>query len=287
MANKKLVWFVRHGEAGHNVTHDSTKRDPGLTAHGREQALAVAASGVLRVDAQLLVTSPMRRTLETATFAVSGEGVNPGLKRIATPDLQEIGTSNADTGRPPDELREEFGKAFDFSEVEEMWYVKPKPWCKQRRIPLEDGQRALVERQQRFIKWLANRPESRVIVVTHHGFICHLLGVELANCEVVAMELHPSLVFVEQRHQAAIRLPIVGVDNRSITHKGSAPLRAAPATILKHYGKYVLASSQRAASSPSSRMLLLAPSRRRLLICVQAAAISAILTLALWRFVRK
>ncbi|KAG8458301.1 hypothetical protein KFE25_005148 [Diacronema lutheri] len=278
---RKLVWFVRHGEATHNVSHDSTTRDPGLTPAGYTQAVQLDASGALRLGAQLVAASPMRRTLETAQLAVPAQ---LGVPRIATHLLQEIGTSNADTGRPPAELRAEFGDAFDLSELEEMWYVKPAPWCKQRRIGLDDGQRALAARMADFVRWLGARAEERVIVVTHHGFLCHLLGIELANCEVAAMELTPTLEWAVQPTALVRHLPIVGIDRVPMRHKGSAPLRASRETIAKHYGAYVLAASERAVSPHSARGSW-ALVRRRLLV-LQAAAIAGIVTLALARLER-
>lgn len=277
----KLVWFVRHAEAAHNVSHDSSTRDPGLTPAGREQAAQLELSGALRVGAELVVSSPMRRTLETAQIAVPAA---PGVARVATHLVQEIGTSNADTGRPPSELRAEFGEAFDLSELEEMWFVKPSPWCKQRRIALDDGVRALVARKEAFALWLASRPETRIIVVTHHGFICHLLGVELANCEVLPVELTPALEWAHQLSSLPPRLPIVGVDSRPMTHKGSGPLKASPKTIAKHYGKYVLAAAERAVNPHAGGGW---PLTRRRLLLLQAAAIAGIVTLALWRLVQR
>lgn len=287
---RKLVWFVRHGEAAHNVSHDSSCRDPGLTAAGREQAARLCASGALRVGAQLVACSPMRRTLETAQLALPAE---PGVARVATQLVQEIGTSNADTGRSLSELRSEFGDGdgagtaggVDLSELDEMWYVKPAPWCKQRRIPLTDGLRALVARKEAFALWLASRPETRVVVVTHHGFICHLLGIELANCEVAAMELTPALEWAHQPAPLVRRLRVVGADGRPLAHKGSGPLRASPATIAKHHGRHALAAAEHAESPHGAGAR--APLARRRLLLLQAAALAGVASLAVWRLVQR
>lgn len=297
----KLVWFVRHAEALHNASGDSSVRDPGLTKTGREQALALAASGALRVDAQLVVASPMRRTLETASLALPAH-VAPHARRVACSLVQEIGTSNADTGRPPHELRAEAAAAdaldaaqFDLTELEEMWYVKPAPWCKARQIALADGAAALAARRRAFVRWLRARPEQRIVVVTHHGFVCHLLATELANCEVLAVELladadgadadAPARWAAQPCNEAAARLPIVGQDGRARSHKGSAPLSAAPATIAKHYGQHVLRASKARAGVGAAR------GWRRLsqpgLLLLQTATVSAMLTFALWKLVRK
>ena len=93
----------RHGEAEHNTASEWTLRDPSLTMHGRRQAraarAALVAQGVLgaqlfgdaaegpggAVDAQLVVASPLRRTLQTAEILCAGTL----LPLVAHPGLQE------------------------------------------------------------------------------------------------------------------------------------------------------------------------------------------------------
>ena len=81
-AANKRVWFIRHGESETNVSEDWTARDPDLTAAGRAQAErvpadpilaeALAAPGPGSTRAELVVVSPMTRTLRTAELALSG-----------------------------------------------------------------------------------------------------------------------------------------------------------------------------------------------------------------------
>lgn len=83
-AEAKTVWFVRHGEAEHNRLLSTGKqqeartlRDPGLTPRGFAQAkklrfnplLSDALSSKPGSAAELLVLSPMRRTIETGCTA--------------------------------------------------------------------------------------------------------------------------------------------------------------------------------------------------------------------------
>mmetsp|Transcript_19170 Transcript_19170/g.47097 ORF Transcript_19170/g.47097 Transcript_19170/m.47097 type:complete len:303 (-) Transcript_19170:544-1452(-) len=277
-AQRKLVWFVRHAEALHNVSKDSSQRDPGLTDNGRAQAQALATSGSLDVGPDLIVSSPLKRTLETAVLALPRDA-HPDVRRVATPLAQEIGTSNADTGRPRADIAADFGAEFDLSEVEDMWYVKPAPWCKTRRITLDPGQQALRERKVHLAHWLQAQRATRIVLVTHHGFICHLLGVELANCEVAAVELTRAGEWVERKVRGVQRMPIVGGDGKPVVHKGSRPLRAQASTILKHYGASALAASEQAAGTESA----ISASRRRIMLALQAAAVAALLTTAVWR----
>lgn len=279
---RKRVWFVRHGEAEHNATRDSSVRDPGLTPKGCEQARALARTKALEVGAQLIVVSPLRRTLQTAELALP----DVSAPRVATPLIQEIGTSNADTGRPAEELRAEFGVEFDLSEVEDMWYVKPAPWCKQRRIPLDGGLRALADRQCAFVAWLQRRAETSMVVVTHHGFICHLLAVELRNCEVAAMELTPDGEWLDQPGGAnPPRIPIVHPDGHLQRHKGSRPLRACRETIEKQHGAAVLAASERALAG-EGRGGAADPGQRRVLFALRSAVAAALVSATIWHLLR-
>jgi hypothetical protein len=96
--------LARHGEADHNARSEWTLRDPSLTLQGRRQARSAQASltrqGVLGIDdaarAQLVVASPMRRTLQTAEILTAGVIVPV----LAHPDLQETSQAACDTGHP-------------------------------------------------------------------------------------------------------------------------------------------------------------------------------------------
>ena len=96
----KTVWLVRHGEAAHNVLLATGKkeeaaklRDPRLTARGIAQSKKLRSNPLL-VEAlssrepgsavELLVLSPMRRTIETACAAFGALSLPVALN----PDLQ-------------------------------------------------------------------------------------------------------------------------------------------------------------------------------------------------------
>lgn len=98
----KTVWIVRHGEAEHNALIAQGKaeeghalRDPNLTARGVAQsaklrnnpmlAQALAASGAAGA-ADLLVISPQRRTIQTASAAFGA--LKPAIPLQLNPDLQ-------------------------------------------------------------------------------------------------------------------------------------------------------------------------------------------------------
>ena len=156
----KRIWFVRHGQAEHNVLLSQAAsapdpeaawqagenvRDPGLTPLGFEQARRASTDPLIRDTAlgppgsadraELVVVSAMRRTLQTAlTMCDAAAERAPDPKKamfrvVALPDLQECNAVPCDTGRPLNELQAEFGEAVDFGELEgkaDDWFVKPR-----------------------------------------------------------------------------------------------------------------------------------------------------------------
>lgn len=195
----KNIWFVRHGQAQHNILYESGQVeackalvDPELTALGQQQALRIAEDPLLApyLDGggiELVVASPLSRTVETALRAFGGwVGASPGRRIVLKAELQETGDVPCDTGSPLLVLQERFATqagALDFSNLWQGWEVK--------RGDFEDSGTALSARLLRFRDWLAARPESRIAVVGHHNFLVALLKVTFLNCEVRQYELTP------------------------------------------------------------------------------------------------
>lgn len=88
MSDPIRLYLVRHGQATGGWDEDL---DPGLSALGREQA--EAAAGALGPWGPLpLVTSPMRRTQETASAFAERWGVTPRVE----PRVSEVPSSTPD-----------------------------------------------------------------------------------------------------------------------------------------------------------------------------------------------
>jgi len=62
-----ILHFVRHAQAEHNVAQDYTIPDGLLTQYGREQATNLNLLTIQNIQqtAELIVTSPLTRTLQT------------------------------------------------------------------------------------------------------------------------------------------------------------------------------------------------------------------------------
>lgn len=176
----------RYESGKHDESH--ALLDPSLTEVGFGQAKAVAKDpliqkglhGTADEKIQLVVVSPLRRTLQTAIGAfdewlLSEEGA--GVPMVAHADIQETGEIDCDSGRPLSVIAPEFPQHYlDMSLLSENWNAKNG-------INRDNGA-CLLSRLNRFRRWLASRPEERVALVAHHNVFLALTQTTFLNCEV-------------------------------------------------------------------------------------------------------
>ncbi|KAE9362972.1 phosphoglycerate mutase-like protein [Stipitochalara longipes BDJ] len=171
--------LIRHAEGIHNVQRDFTIHDPPLTTLGLDTQCADLSTALqshpLAPKISLVVTSPLTRTLQTATsltFLTSR-----GVPIIALPFLQETTINNIDIGRPASLLASEF-PGVDFSLVE-----KDPIWPRKEGIYAFEYE-ALTERGKLARKWLKERKEEVIAVVGHDGFMrVGLCGKKFGNAD--------------------------------------------------------------------------------------------------------
>ena len=146
--------------------------DPGLTPVGRDEARLFSTLYKYHIRPTLIVTSPLRRCLQTTTIAF-GPIIRSGkIRAIAYPGIQECSNKPCDTGTPLDILREEFP---DIEFLDELF---PEDlWPRDRSVQLEkagtiydDHPDRLLERAIKFRKWLREVDDVEIIVVTHGDF---------------------------------------------------------------------------------------------------------------------
>ena len=201
-ASTKAVWFVRHGQSEANVLFYAGKvqearaiRDPGLSEQGVAQARGVPAKyqavlgSALSIEPSteqidLLVISPMRRTIQTAMHAfgdwlATRAAAGSSVPIVLAPDIQETGDVLCDTGRPASEVRAEFEAAYPCLPFDTL----PEDWCQKEGLYAHTGN-ALAMRFRKFTRWLQARPEQNVLVVAHHNVFLGMLGISFLNCEV-------------------------------------------------------------------------------------------------------
>jgi broad specificity phosphatase PhoE len=172
----KIVHWVRHGQGIHNVAGEQDRlhgylkeenEDALLTEKGKLQCneLAIKSKELGICDrADLLVVSPMHRTIQTASYGfplLLGK-----IPWIAIENLRETtGLHPCDRRRPISEHMEHYPH-IDFShvldDIDPLYHLYT---CE--REP--DAHVAL--RARKFLEWLAAREEKEVVVVTHSAFL--------------------------------------------------------------------------------------------------------------------
>lgn len=193
----KLLCLIRHGQGVHNPRQNPLalawltgvlRKDARLTGKGRRQAGALAAP-MEHLPFDLVVVSPLTRTIETATAAF---GSHPTPKRLCHL-MCERTMMPADQGTPKAELLKmhpQLATWDGFDELpEEFW------------PPLSAGRAAEEEvagRVGQFKQWLLARPEACLACVGHSAFFRTFTGLpKLANCEAFWCELRPDGSVVE------------------------------------------------------------------------------------------
>jgi len=203
-AATKEVVLLRHARSLGQVAHPRARRssdalvDAALSPGGWQQArllrVAVARPGS-RVAVDLVVTSPLTRALQTAVAVFSGAlgaDADEGAWRkfVVAPDLAEVDSSRhvipENRGRPLAHVARD--RAADLSVVRHMDLARVEAlgWPAQERPPnpgeAEDsrarhGRRDGDARHHRrrdvrdTLEWVLDRPEPRVVLVTHHNWI--------------------------------------------------------------------------------------------------------------------
>ncbi len=173
-----MTLLIRHAESAWNEFFSASRidvglPDPPLTARGRQQASAAAerlrGAGVVR-----LLTSPYRRTLETASILAAALDVPITID----PLVRERCAFSCDQGSSPAELAKEWPH-LDFSGLEEVWWGG-----------LIESWPSLAARCAAFRDMLSSTPDrDRLAVVSHWGFIRGLTGVELHNTESIRLAI--------------------------------------------------------------------------------------------------
>ncbi|KAH6615879.1 histidine phosphatase superfamily [Chaetomium sp. MPI-SDFR-AT-0129] len=166
------VVLIRHGEAEHNVDkskHDTI--DPTLTNKGVEQSLELTKhlAEHLPLDdrrIELIIMSPMYRTLLTALYAFLDLFRRDGVPVVADARWQELSAKPCDTGRSIPELVQLFPD-FDFSALDPIFPDKTSPEAS----AYHYNKAAVLARGQAVLKDLYNRWEDIVVVVSHSGFL--------------------------------------------------------------------------------------------------------------------
>ena len=171
-----MTLMIRHAESAWNE-HFSASRidigwpDPPLTGRGEEQARQ-AVEHLRGYRLRRLISSPYRRTLQTASILAAALGIPLEVD----PMVRERCAFSCDQGSPPEQLASEWPE-LDFSGLERRWWgatIESWPSLALRCAAF----RAAIGRA-------ADR--DKVAVVSHWGFIRGLTGAELHNTETIRL----------------------------------------------------------------------------------------------------
>jgi broad specificity phosphatase PhoE len=155
-----------------SVNRNHNEPDPPLTDLGRQQAEALELS----FSPDVIVVSPMIRTIETAYYTLHGKP----SKILIWPDLREAHDAICNKGSPRINLIDRYPE-FDFSECSPVW----------------DYEAHTVEKAQLRASRVRSRLEKlskdyrNILVITHRGFIAHLVaGTRFSNCDKPFPAIH-------------------------------------------------------------------------------------------------
>jgi len=178
-------------------------QDSPLSNTGVRQAKALAASKPSFVsDCELVVTSPLRRALQTLDIGLKPHllghrnKANAAPPIIALPEAAERLYLVSDIGRPVREIQKEyeymdFETGFQGKPKDAWWYQSPgKSYSEWR--PSGRGQKYacpgepqddFADRMARLYRWLHDRAESRIVVICHWGVIDWMIDQDYDNCQ--------------------------------------------------------------------------------------------------------
>jgi broad specificity phosphatase PhoE len=161
----KTLYLIRHAQGYHNLCRENHSiHDPQLTELGVQQCKTLQDEFPHSADIDLIVVSPIKRTIYTALYSFERIIKEKNLKIIALPELQETSDLPCDTGSSVAELKKEFADyPVDFSLVQDGWNSNQGKWA-----PTADK---IVARAREARHWLRSRPEQHIAVVTHGSFL--------------------------------------------------------------------------------------------------------------------
>lgn len=155
------LFCVRHAQGFHNLSvANHSLHDPLLTTLGEEQCRNLQRDFPDPDKIDLIVASPLKRTIYTALLSFEDAIQKKKLEVLALPELQETSDLPCDTGSSLEQLAKEFeGKPVDLQFVKPGWDCKRMRWA--------PTAKAIEARARDARQWLMSRPEKNIVVVTH------------------------------------------------------------------------------------------------------------------------
>ncbi|CZT04828.1 hypothetical protein WAI453_007645 [Rhynchosporium graminicola] len=209
--------------AQRTLTHsqnDFNIRDALITPHGKEQCKNLRDAFPFHDEIDIVLASPLRRTIQTAIESFTPALLRPGVRLLLVPQAQEISNKPCDTGFEREELERELealieekssdggfdSNKIDYSILEPGWSKKTGNY--------EASLTAVIARAAELRRWLWQRPEKTIVLVTHGAFLHYFTddwsdfeprnGTAYKNCEF------RSFVFTDDSSEEEAHLVQVG-----------------------------------------------------------------------------
>ncbi|WFD06010.1 hypothetical protein MVES1_001348 [Malassezia vespertilionis] len=183
MAPTSRVFLTRHAQAEHNVAGDYTILDAPLTPLGKKQAAALGpVIASLQQEADVLISSPLRRTLQTTML-----GYKDAVERLGGPKHVVVLPQMQGSDRAVLESDPEFS-VFELSALTPEWNSKAGFYA--------PDSASLDARAQWLRQYLRARPEQNIVAVAHGDILRHMIQEEhpWTNAEVRLFQFDPAAV---------------------------------------------------------------------------------------------
>ncbi|XP_054799007.1 phosphoglycerate mutase-like protein 1 isoform X2 [Prosopis cineraria] len=248
----KTLHLVRHAQGIHNVAGEKNHEaylsydyfDAQLTPLGWKQVdnlrAHVQACGLSK-KIELVISSPLLRTMQTAAGVFGGEAYTDGIDapplmkdnvghsgRAAISSLnsppfiavelcrEHLGVHPCDKRRSIHEYRDMF-PAINFSLIESDEDILWTPDSREENAEV-------AARGLKLLKWLWTRKEKEIAIVSHSGFLFHALSAFGNDCHpTVKSELCKHFANCELRSVIIVDRGLIGSDESSTNYPGKIP----------------------------------------------------------------
>ncbi|KAL0384377.1 UNVERIFIED_CONTAM: Phosphoglycerate mutase-like protein 1 [Sesamum radiatum] len=248
----KTIHLVRHAQGIHNVEGDKNYKaymspeyfDAHLTQLGWQQVdnlrKHVHSSGLIK-KIDVVITSPLLRTIQTAVGVFGGEGytdrmdvlplmvANAGnssraaISSLDCPPILAVELCREHLGVHPCDKRRSVSEsqclfpAVDFSLIESdddsLW-----------KADVRETKEEVAARGMNFMNWLFTRKEKEIAIVTHSGFLFHTLAAFGNDCHpLVKKEISSHFANCELRSMVIVDRSMVGSDSSWTNYPGKIP----------------------------------------------------------------
>lgn len=195
--HKKTVHLIRHGHTTYTEGPFRTKTgnhpfDVTLSTVGIQQAFALSKR-LGRLQAELILTSPLTRALQTLQHAANLSQRTDDL-RIEVCDIhtEHVHTSG-DVGRPAWMLAQEF-PWISFAGLKDVWWFSPEEAPNDPLKGLFQSRESIEQLRKRvgaFRQFILSRTENVIAVIGHSTFFKELSGrrQRMQNCEILTIRV--------------------------------------------------------------------------------------------------